>query len=104
MSWRLSVPASSANLGPGFDALGLALDLTLTCRFRQAEALRIGATGLDSDLIPRDETNLIWQTALTVAHHVGKDLPFIDLAIENEIPLGKGLGSSAAALPISFWN
>jgi len=98
MSWRLSVPASSANLGPGFDSLGLALDLHLVCRFRKADVLTIRAAGLDAELIPPDETNLIWQTALNVAQHVGQPLPFIDLAIENEIPLGKGLGSSAAAL------
>jgi homoserine kinase len=98
MPWRLTVPASSANLGPGFDSLGLALDLHLTCRFRKAAALSIHADGLDADMIPPDETNLIWQTALNVAQHVGQSLPFIDLAIENEIPVGKGLGSSAAAL------
>ena len=98
MPWRLTVPASSANLGPGFDALGLALNLHLTCRFRQADELTIRADGLDADMIPRDETNLIWQTALNVAEHVVKPLPFIDLTIENEIPVGKGLGSSAAAL------
>jgi len=98
MPWRLTVPASSANLGPGFDSLGLALNLHLTCRFRQAGELTIRANGLDADMIPPDETNLIWQTALNVAEHVGKPLPFIDLAIENEIPVGKGLGSSAAAL------
>src|SRR5580700_6860909 len=98
MPWRLTVPASSANLGPGFDALGLALNLHLTCRFRQADELTIRANGLDADMIPPDETNLIWQTALNVAEHVVKPLPFIDLTIENEIPVGKGLGSSAAAL------
>lgn len=98
MNWRLRVPASSANLGPGFDALGLALDLHLTCTFRRSEALGITAAGVDTAEIPVDESNLIWQTALTVARDVGRALPPVELAIENEIPLGKGLGSSAAAL------
>ncbi|MCS7024439.1 MAG: homoserine kinase [Bryobacteraceae bacterium] len=99
MSWKIRVPASSANLGPGFDALGVALDVPLECRFRTAAQLRIRVTGRDHALIPTDESNLIWQTALQVARNYKReDLPAIDLQIHNEIPLGKGLGSSAAAL------
>ncbi|HYZ83779.1 MAG TPA: homoserine kinase [Bryobacteraceae bacterium] len=92
------VPASSANLGPGFDALGLALDLHLTCRFQPAGELKISVHGRDADRIPTTSDNLIWQTALTVARDVNEELRPIELAIENNIPLGKGLGSSAAAL------
>ncbi len=95
---RLRVPASSANLGPGFDALGLALSPYLLCRFRRAEQLVIRASGRDAELISTGEDNLIWQTALTVAEHTGEAMPAVELEIENEIPLGKGLGSSAAAL------
>jgi homoserine kinase len=98
MSWRVRVPASSANLGPGFDAIGLALDLHLTCSFRRAERLCIAVRGVDACGIPNDESNLIWRTALTVAADVGGKLPPICLDIDNAIPLGKGLGSSAAAL------
>jgi homoserine kinase len=99
MSWAtLRVPASSANLGPGFDALGLALDIFLVCRFRRAPKLEIRVRGRDAALIPTDEGNLIWQTALTVAQHVRNTLPPIELEIDNQIPIGKGLGSSAAAL------
>ena len=61
---RLRVPASSANLGPGFDALGLALGIYLTCTFEPADQLTIRATGRDADRIPTAEDNLIWQTAL----------------------------------------
>lgn len=92
------VPASSANLGPGFDTLGLALRIYLTCRFQAADELRIQASGRDTDLIPKDSSNLIWQTAMTVAAAQELDLPPIDLSIENDIPVGKGFGSSAAAL------
>jgi homoserine kinase len=98
MFTSLRVPASSANLGPGFDALGLALTLYLDCRFRKSDELRITVRGRDAAQIPADETNLIWQTALTVARDVQEDLPAVDLEIDNDIPLGKGLGSSAAAL------
>lgn len=97
--WKtLRVPASSANLGPGFDALGLALDIHLECRFRCAAELAIRARGRDSALISTGEDNLIWQTALRVAADTGKTMHPIELEIANEIPLGKGLGSSAAAL------
>lgn len=95
---RLRVPASSANLGPGFDALGLALGLYLTCTFESADQLTIRATGRDADRIPTGEDNLIWQTALRVARDVGDVLHPITLHIDNDIPIEKGLGSSAAAL------
>jgi homoserine kinase len=98
-SWfHLRVPASSANLGPGFDALGLALGVYLTCRFRRSETLAISAAGRDAAGIPTSPNNLIWQTALTVARNHGMAMPPIELEIHNEIPLGKGMGSSAAAL------
>jgi homoserine kinase len=98
-AWKiLRVPASSANLGPGFDALGLALDVYLECRFRPAAALAIRVTGRDAALISSSEDNLIWQTALQVAADTARSMPPVELEIDNDIPLGKGLGSSAAAL------
>jgi homoserine kinase len=99
MSWStVRVPASSANLGPGFDALGLALEVYLDCRFRASERLSISVTGRDAATIPTGDDNLIWQTALSVAADVRMQLPPIELIVDNQIPLGKGLGSSAAAL------
>ncbi|HLJ14516.1 MAG TPA: homoserine kinase [Bryobacteraceae bacterium] len=92
------VPASSANLGPGFDALGLALGIYLECRFRPSSHLCIRASGRDAGSISLGEDNLIWQTALAVAADTGGTLSPVDLEIHNDIPLGKGLGSSAAAL------
>jgi homoserine kinase len=112
----LRVPASSANLGPGFDTLGLALELYLHCRFRRAAELTIRVSGRDSAQIPTGEDNLIWQTARQIVfqysssagqhHSVGipgaieptAESIAIELIIENDIPLGKGLGSSAAAV------
>jgi homoserine kinase len=99
MSWSsVRVPASSANLGPGFDALGLALEVYLDCRFRASERLSISVTGRDAATIPTGDDNLIWQTGLSVAADVRMQLPPIELIVDNQIPLGKGLGSSAAAL------
>lgn len=99
MSWHtLRVPASSANLGPGFDALGLALNVYLTCRFRGAEALAITVSGRDAGAISTGPDNLIWQTALSVARAHAMEMPPIELQIQNDIPIGKGMGSSAAAL------
>lgn len=98
-SWStVRVPASSANLGPGFDALGLALDIPLIVRFRAATQVIIHATGRDAESIPPGENNLIWQTALRVAREAGQALSGVEMEIHNEIPLGRGLGSSASAL------
>jgi len=99
MPWTsLRVPASSANLGPGFDALGLALGIYLECRFRTSGQLSIQVEGRDAAEISTGEDNLIWQTALAVARDMRITMPPIELQIRNQIPIGKGLGSSAAAL------
>lgn len=92
------MPASSANLGPGFDALGLALGVYLTCRFRTSDKLAICVSGRDARTISIGTDNLIWQTALAVAERHGQAMPPIELHIANDIPIGKGMGSSAAAL------
>ncbi len=94
----LRVPGSSANLGPGFDALGIALQVWLTCRFSLSNKLSIRYTGHDASLVSCTEDNLIWKTAQTIASRAHRALPSIDLEINNDIPLGKGLGSSAAAI------
>jgi homoserine kinase len=70
----------------------------LTCRFRPSGALAIRVEGRDAAGIPTGPDNLIWQTAVTVAHNHGAELSPIELHIQNDIPLGKGMGSSAAAL------
>lgn len=99
MSWAsVRVPASSANLGPGFDTLGVALGIYLECRFRPASRLSIEVTGRDAASISTGEDNLIWKTACAVAADVRSEITPIDLRIRNDIPLGKGLGSSASAL------
>jgi homoserine kinase len=94
----LRVPGSSANLGPGFDALGIALKVYLECRFTPSTRLSIRVTGRDAHLIPVTEDNLIWKTARAIAARAHLPLPAVELSIDNDIPIGKGLGSSAAAL------
>ena len=99
MDWaKLRVPASSANLGPGFDTVGMALGVYLECRFRKSDRLSIEVSGRDSEQISQGDDNLIWQTAQQVAKDTRRQIPPIDLEIRNDIPIGKGLGSSAAAL------
>ena len=92
------MPGSSANLGPGFDALAVALKVWLECRFSPAETLSIEVNGRDASLIPATEENLIWKTAMAVAARAHLPLQPVHLIINNDIPIGKGLGSSAAAL------
>lgn len=95
---HLRLPATSANLGPGFDALGLALALYLTIEASVADAFHIDATGRNADLCSRIEKNLILTTYIDVLANAGKLAPSLHLHIQNEIPLGMGCGSSAAAL------
>ena len=86
------VPASSANLGPGFDTLALALDLHLECTAEPASEWRITVSGRDAACIATDESNLIRRTIACYTPTT------FQLHLHNEIPIGKGLGSSAAAL------
>jgi homoserine kinase len=76
----------------------MALSIYLEVRFRPAEALQIRVTGRDAEMISAEENNLIWQTAVAVAEHSGRPMPAVEMEINNDIPIGKGLGSSAAAL------
>jgi homoserine kinase len=94
---RVRVPASSANLGPGFDTLALALGLYLECTLRASESgFLVRVSGEDASGIPPDETNLTWRAFLRLA---GARAPRgLTLEIANDIPVGKGLGSSAAAI------
>lgn len=95
---RLSLPATSANLGPGFDAVGLALSMRLTIEARVADAWGAYTTGRDAELCSKLDGNLIIDTYHRVIEEVWVDAPPLRLEIHNEIPLGMGFGSSAAAI------
>lgn len=94
---KISLPASSANLGPGFDAAAIALDLALRIRARKAERFSIVARGQDPEICGQVDNHLILSTYQEILRSEKKDAPPLALAIENEFPIGKGFGSSAAA-------
>lgn len=93
---RIQVPATSANLGSGFDALGIALTLYNQVWMEEADRLEISCK--DSVKIPTDESNLIYWAVKQLYQECGKKLPGLRLIQENNIPLARGLGSSSACI------
>lgn len=87
---RARVPASSANLGPGFDALAVALDLYIEVEVEPSDRLTVRAEGEGEDL-PPDESHLAARVAIDVA---GTDK--LAITVRSDIPVARGLGSSAA--------
>lgn len=95
---RVRVPATSANLGPGFDCLGLALCLYNELEVQPAERFEIRLEGEGSAFIPTDRTNLTYACMEKVYEAVGQPMPALRMVQRNGIPLSRGLGSSAAAI------
>jgi homoserine kinase len=95
---RLVLPATSANLGPGFDAAGLAMSMHLSVEAHAASSFEIHATGRDAELCGELDRNLILDTYRSVLSDAGRRIVPLRLTLHNEIPLGMGCGSSAAAL------
>jgi homoserine kinase len=87
---RARAPASSANLGPGFDALAIALARYVEVTIEPADRLQVTAEGEGSDL-PADHTHLAARVAASVAGH-----DRLTIHVRSDIPVGRGLGSSAA--------
>jgi len=96
-SLRLSLPATAANLGPAFDAAALALDFYLKVRAERAPDFFITAEGRDAHICARAENHLIVTTYCEVLESENRKIAPLRLHLENQIPIGKGCGSSAAA-------
>lgn len=97
---EVSVPATSANLGPGLDTLGLALSMydELEVSVLDGPGLQIEVEGSGADEIARDDSNLVHRSIAHVFADVGVPLPGLRLAARNGVPHGRGLGSSGAAV------
>ena len=94
----MRVPASSANLGPGFDVLALALDLHLTVEARESAKTTISWTGVGKGEVPLNRKNLIVRAAQEPFAGWSRPLDGLELRVRNDIPIGRGLGSSAAGI------
>lgn len=98
--WAIRVPATSANLGPGFDVLGLALArfLVVGSRVRQDDEPRVVTHGEGFDEVVDGDENLLWQSFVRGCDAWQVDIPDLALTVHNDIPLERGLGSSSAAI------
>jgi homoserine kinase len=97
---QVSVPASSANLGPGFDAFGLALDIRdiYVAQILDEETFDVDVTGEGADEVKRDGKHLVIKAMMRGFEFMGGKPRGIALRALNQIPHGRGLGSSAAAI------
>lgn len=95
------VPATSANLGPGFDCLGMALDLHNTFKLFMHQPFAIEVAGESAERLPKTTDNVIVKAMHRVFRNVGiepSQMPSFALHVENQIPVSSGLGSSASAI------
>ncbi|PPB50696.1 homoserine kinase [Arthrobacter pityocampae] len=97
---EVTVPATSANLGPGFDALGLALSLRDTVRVRTTSSgsTTVRPTGEGAGELPLDGRHLVARSLISTLHRAGRRAPGLELDTVNVIPHGRGMGSSASAI------
>src|SRR5262245_16488834 len=97
MRLRVRVPASTANLGPGFDALALALALYNEVVAEEADGVRVAVEGEGAGRLPTDERNVVARGVRSAYEAAGRRFRGCALACVNRIPAARGLGSSAAA-------
>lgn len=97
-AYAVAVPATTANLGPGFDAFGAALDLRLRVAVADGPGPRVTTLGEGAGEVPDDDGNLVWASLLAACGRFGWDVPDVRLEVHNPIPLARGLGSSSAAI------
>ncbi|MDQ3618753.1 MAG: homoserine kinase, partial [Actinomycetota bacterium] len=97
-SVRVRVPATVANLGPGFDALGAAVGMHLEIEIEpRRDSIEVMLEGEGADHLPTDDTNLVIKSMNAFFDHVARRPPGYAVRVKNPIPLASGLGSSAAA-------
>lgn len=96
----LEVPASSANLGPGFDSIGVGLGVYDRVSAQVGgDSLVVEVRGESADVIPHDDRHLVWRSMVTMWQRLGVDLPTgLKLLCDNAVPQSRGLGSSASAI------
>jgi len=96
---RVRIPASTTNLGPGFDVLGMALKLYNYVEMEvSASGFHIDVEDEGTDILPRDESNLVYRAAKMVFDKTGQEPPPMAIRLINHIPLARGLGSSGTAI------
>lgn len=98
---RVATPASSANLGPGFDTMGLALGVWDSCEVAVSDlpGVRIEASGEGADAVPKDGSHLVVRTMMRTWAELGVIPPVgLDVTCRNRVPHGRGMGSSATAI------
>lgn len=93
---RIQVPATSANLGSGFDSLGIAL--TMYNQVWMEEDDRVNISSRDGIDVPKDENNLIYWSAKLLYEECGRTLPGLRIEQQSDIPMARGLGSSSACI------
>ncbi|HLC42098.1 MAG TPA: homoserine kinase [Methylomirabilota bacterium] len=94
---RVTVPASAANLGPGFDTLGLALALHNEILLEEDQQVTVTIAGEGARTLPRSEQNVVVRGARAVYQALGRPFRGLRVSMRNQIPPSRGLGSSAAA-------
>jgi len=97
-SVTVRVPATTANLGPGYDTIGMALDVWNEVVVERHSHFEMIVIGEGADKLPRDETNLVVVGVKAAFEHAGKEVPHLKYTCSNKIPFGRGLGSSSAAI------
>ncbi|KJH70528.1 homoserine kinase [Aliterella atlantica] len=95
---NVTVPATTANLGAGFDCIGAALTLYNKFSFTKAKELSFYVTGAEAERVKADESNLAYQAFVKLYEHIGQVPPPVRIGIELGVPLARGLGSSATAI------
>ena len=96
--FNITVPASTANLGPGFDCLGMALDLWNDVQFRPGEKPGVEVIGEGAGQLSSKGDNLVYRAAERFFQETGVPVPAFSVTSTNRIPLARGLGSSSAAI------